>query len=283
MDPRDMRVLVVGAHPDDPDLLAGGLARRFVKAGATVHMVSMTNGDKGHRTMKPAELARRRLAEARRSAGRLGVDSYVVMDAPDCELEASIARRGDVTRLIRRFAPHVVLTHRACDYHADHRAASALVTDAAYLLGVPNWCPDTPVPDVAPAIFFMRDDFMDDHPFRPDVLAPVDDEMDVLLGALSEHVSQFFEWLPYDMRIEQAIPPAGDVEARKRFIDEHWAGPPRKCADADRFRAKLVKALGPAGGKVRYAEPFELSRYGRRVSAAGLRGLFPFLEPGLAG
>ena len=282
MKPQDIRVLVIGAHPDDPDLLAGGVARKFVKIGATVRMISLTNGDKGHQTMTPPELAKRRYGETLRSARHLGINSYLVMDTPDCELEASLEQRKNVTRLIRQFAPHIVLTHRNCDYHADHRAAGTLVMDSAYLLGVPNWCPDTPIPPVMPAIFLQRDDFMDTWPLRPDVLVPVDDELDTLLTALTEHTSQFFEWLPFDMHTESEVPPADDLEGRKRFIEKYWVGH-RKCGDADRFRAKLVKALGPAGEKVRYVEPFELSQYGKQISVEEMRELFPFLEPGLVG
>lgn len=282
MKPQDIRVLVIGAHPDDPDLLAAGVARKFVKIGATVRMISLTNGNKGHQTMTPDDLARRRFEETQRSAATLGLESYLVGDTPDCELEPSIEQRKNVTRLIRRFAPHIVLTHRTCDYHADHRAAGTLVMDSAYLLGVPNWCPDAPVTPLAPIIFHQRDDFMDTWPLKPDVLVPVDDEIDTVLTALNEHTSQFYEWLPFDMHIENEVPPAEDIEARKRFIDKYWVGP-RKQSDAIRFREKLVKALGPAGEKVRYAEPFELSQYGRQPADGELRELFPFLEPGLIG
>ena len=71
--PCDLRVLIIGAHPDDPDLTAGGLALKYVKAGAAVKLVSMCNGDKGHMTMSPEALAARRYQEAQRSKEILGV------------------------------------------------------------------------------------------------------------------------------------------------------------------------------------------------------------------
>jgi LmbE family N-acetylglucosaminyl deacetylase len=64
-----------------------------------------------------------------------------------------------ITKIIREFAPHLVFTHRTCDYHADHRAVAQLVMDVAYFLKVPYWCPEYPVPDIMPAVFFMRDRF----------------------------------------------------------------------------------------------------------------------------
>ena len=64
VEPQDLRVMIIGAHPDDPDITGGGLALNFVKVGATVKLVSMCNGDKGHMSMSPEALAARRYQEA---------------------------------------------------------------------------------------------------------------------------------------------------------------------------------------------------------------------------
>ena len=159
----DMRIMVVGAHPDDADNLAGGTAIKFARAGARVRFVSACNGDKGHHEMSCQGLAARRKAEAARAAAVFGIERYDVMDTPDCIIEPDIAQRDKFTRLIREFAPHLIFTHRLCDYHADHRATSQIVQDVAYMLGVPRWCADVPIPDVKPAIFFLSDDI----PFAP--------------------------------------------------------------------------------------------------------------------
>ena len=62
-----LRVMIIGAHPDDPDISAGGLALKFVKVGARVRMISMSDGDKGHMQMQPEALAKRHYQEAQRS------------------------------------------------------------------------------------------------------------------------------------------------------------------------------------------------------------------------
>ena len=110
--------------------------------------------------MMPEALAIRRYQEAQRSKAILGVEEYRVLNHHDCELEVTLEMRKEVTRMIREFSPHLVFTHRIYDYHADHRATGTLVMDSAYLLGVPLWCPETPIPTVKPAIYFLRDTFI---------------------------------------------------------------------------------------------------------------------------
>lgn len=278
---KDIRLLIIGAHPDDADIHAGCTAMRFAQAGAKVRMVSLTNGNKGHQTMSPDDLAKRRYLETQNAVRAFGIDSYIVCNTPDCELEPTVERRKEVTRIIREFSPHVILTHRLCDYHADHRATSQLVLDSAYLLGVPNWCPESPVPSVVPAIFYMRDGFMDSNPFRPDVVIPCDDLMRPLAKALACHESQIFEWLPFDAKVLDRVPPADDTEARLRFIESFWAGPRRRDS-ARRFREKLLSALGKeAGEAVTYVEPLELCEYSAKPNTEAMRKLFPFVQEGL--
>ncbi len=276
---RDFRVMIIGAHPDDADLTGGGLALKYVKAGATVKLGSMCNGDKGHMAIAPEALAARRYLETQESKAVLGVAEYQVLNHPDCGLEATLDIRKEVTRLIRAFAPHLVFTHRTCDYHADHRAVGTLVMDSAYLLGVPRWCPETPVPAVRPAIYFLRDACMHPSELRPDIVVDIGDEMDQLLTALCSHESQFFEWLVFDKRIAEPVP--SSLEGRKAFIEKYWMIP-RKAYDAKRFHARLEAVYGEARTRrIRYAEAYELSEYGYQPTADEVRRFFPFV-PGCA-
>lgn len=263
-DMKDIRVMVIGAHPDDPDVNMAGTIAKFTDAGATVKMVSATSGNKGHRTMPPDELAARRFGEAQASAKLLGAADYVIMGANDCELEPTLEWRRKITRLVREFAPHLVFTHRPYDYHADHRAVGTLVMDATYFIGVPYWCPETPVPDVLPAVFFMRDRFSVPRPLRPDVVVDVTDMQDRAADALCCHESQFFEWLPPEMPgAVEANPGAnGSQEEKRAFVKRFWFA--RKEFDAQRF-----------GLPFKYPEVFELSEYGRQPSSDEIRALFP--------
>lgn len=261
---KGVRVLVVGAHPDDPDINFGGSAVRFSREGATVRFLSVCNGSKGHRVLSEEALAERRFGEMQRSAAILGVEKYTTLGCPDCELEATMAWKKRVTQAIREFAPHLVFTHRTCDYHADHRACGQILMDITYFLKVPHWCPDVPEPEVAPAVFFLRDKFTSPREMRPDVAVDVTSVQDVQADALSCHESQVFEWLPneYPGATEDNPGVSGSIEAKRAYIKKYWFA--RKVFDAKRFNLPFV-----------YPEVFEVSEYGRQLSSEEIRDVFP--------
>ena len=133
------RLLVFGAHPDDCDIKAGGLAALYAQKGHRVKFVSVTNGDAGHHQMGGEPLAKRRNAEAQAAAKVLGIE-YELLDNHDGHLEPTLENRFKVIQQIRQFRPDLVMTHRPNDYHPDHRYTSVLVQDAAYMVTVPNVC-----------------------------------------------------------------------------------------------------------------------------------------------
>ena len=91
-DTNKIRVIVFGAHPDDCDITAGGLAALYVSLGHAVKFVSLTNGDKGHQTMGGKALASRRLNKTKEVARRLGVE-YDVLNNHDGELMPNLENR----------------------------------------------------------------------------------------------------------------------------------------------------------------------------------------------
>src|SRR6185437_16423516 len=94
---KEIRVIAFGAHPDDCDIRASGTAALFAKMGYAVKFVSVTNGDAGHQTMRGAELASRRLGEAKESARRLGIQ-YDVLDNHDGELLPTLDVRKEIIK-----------------------------------------------------------------------------------------------------------------------------------------------------------------------------------------
>src|SRR5438270_8253163 len=90
-----IRVIAFGAHPDDCDIRASGTAALFASLGHAVKFVSVTNGDAGHQRMSGAELAARRLREAKESARRLGID-YDVLNNHDGELLPTLEVRQQI-------------------------------------------------------------------------------------------------------------------------------------------------------------------------------------------
>jgi LmbE family N-acetylglucosaminyl deacetylase len=191
-----LRVIAFGAHPDDCDIRAAGTAAKFRALGAAVKFVSVTNGDAGHQSMGGGALAKRRRGEAEESGRRLGI-TYEVLDNHDGELLPTIAVREQIIRRIRQWNADIVLAPRPNDYHPDHRYTGVLVQDAAYMVVVPNVCPDTPPLRKNPVFLYYEDRFQKPAPFRPDVAIGIDDVFDLKVAALDAHVSQVYEWLPW--------------------------------------------------------------------------------------
>lgn len=270
-----LRILVFGAHPDDCDVHAGGLAVKYARLGHQVRFVSLTNGDAGHYSQGGAALAQRRQAESQEAAKVAGIE-YLVLNNHDAELEATLENRRKVTGLIRAFRPDLVLTHRPYDYHPDHRNTGLLVQDSAYLVTVPNFCPLVPHLKENPVIAHLSDHFIRPVPFRADVAVDIDDAWEAKLDMLHCHRSQFYEWLPYNGGYLEDVP--RDDAARRQWLAERWD--PYQRAIAERFRAELVATYGPErGARVRYAEAFEVSEYGTSLTPEKRARIFPFGLP----
>lgn len=266
------RFLMIGAHPDDADIRFGGTALKLTRAGHVVKFVSMCNGNCGHfdKNMTYEELEKRRYQETQASKAVSGISEYQVFrEINDCELEASLENRKKVIRLIREFRPDVVLTHRLCDYHADHRATSQLVLDAAYLTQVPRYCPETPIPEQNPVYAYVWDDFADPRPFRPDALIPIDDVLEDKCRMMDCHTSQFYEWLAWEKKISLDYTKTPWPERMKILLITLE----RFKRAADRGRQQLIAMLGEQGNSIRYAEAFEYCPYGRKISTEEFQAL----------
>src|SRR5882724_1468809 len=263
-----LRIIVIGAHPDDCDLDAGGTAALFASMGHAVKFVSVTNGDAGHQLQGGGILAKRRFAEAQEAGKRLGV-AYDVLDNHDGELVPSLQVRLQVIRKIREWGADVVIAPRPNDYHPDHRYTGVLVQDAAYMVVVPNIAADTPPLKKNPLFLYMQDRFQKPSPFRPDIAIAIDDVKDKKFDALDAHVSQFYEWLPWvDGALDQV--PADKVERRK------WLERQRSRPVSAAVRAALVKWYGDdKAAATHLAEAFEICEYGKRPTEAEIRTLFP--------
>jgi LmbE family N-acetylglucosaminyl deacetylase len=265
--------LIIGAHPDDADYHAGGLAALYRRAGHVVKMVSLTNGEAGHHIMHGSQLALRRRAEAQAAGAVIGAE-YEILDTPDGQLVPSLDNRFRVIALIRAFRPDLVLTHRPNDYHPDHRYTSQLVQDAAYMVTVPALVPEWPHLAKNPVIAYVADGFQKPYPFQPSVAVDVTDVLDCIVDMLHCHESQFYEWLPYGSGSLEQVPHA--EASRREWLAAKVRG--RLQSQADVYRDLLLRIYGSeCGSRVRYAEAFEACEYGAPLDAAALRRLFPFL------
>ena len=268
-------IIVFGAHPDDCEIKAGGVAAMWAAQGHHVKFVSTTNGDIGHAEMAGGELAKRRTAEVKAAAKVLGIETEV-LDIHDGELMPTLENRRTFVRLIREWKADIVMGPRPNDYHPDHRYTGVLMQDAAYMVTVRFFCPDVPQLAKNPVFLYLSDGFQKPNPFAPDIVVAIDEVIDQKNNALWLLESQI-ESLWATGNFEKVVPvptePAAR-EARRKQVAERFGQ--RAESVANQYRSKLIELYGQEKGKkVRYAEAFELCEYGNRASAETLKKLFP--------
>lgn len=193
------QILVVLAHPDDPEFFCGGTIARWTRAGHRVSYCLLTCGEKGtkDRSINTDALCSIRQKEQRAAAAVLGVNDVQFLDHPDGYLVADLNLRKEITRVIRQAQPDVLVT---CDptnlyvretylNHPDHRAAGQAALDAVF----------PAARDHLNFIELWRDEQLEPHIVRevwislaqdPNVVVDITPHWELKLQALSEHVSQ---------------------------------------------------------------------------------------------
>lgn len=272
---KKLRIIAIGAHPDDCDSKFGGTAALFAKMGHEVKFLSLTSGDAGHQTQGGGALGNRRRMEAKEAGRRLGV-VYETLDNHDAELMPTLEVRHQVIRAIREWNADIVLHLRPNDYHPDHRNAGQVVMDASYMVIVPNVCPDTPPLEKNPLFMYMQDRFKKPNPHSPDVTVIIDEVIEQKIDGLDAHESQMYEWGPWTNGRSQDLVPEGKEERRAWLADRMK----RRAGNiSDDRMASLIKWYGKeAASKAQYTEAFEVTEYGYQPSEEELRKYFPMLQ-----
>ncbi len=220
------RVLVIAAHPDDPEFGCAGAVVKWAQAGKHVTYVLLTSGDKGSHDpdLRPGRLAARREAEQRAAAAELGVREVIFLRHPDGILENTLDLRRELAGVIRHHRPHILLTidpWRHYQLHPDHRAAGQAALDALYAAREWYIFPEQLVEGIEPwrvrqAYLFWTD--------NPDYWEDISCCMELRIAALLRHASQVgAEPDKLAERIRQRAREAGEkpgytyAEAFKRF------------------------------------------------------------------
>ncbi len=268
---KKLHIIIIGAHPDDPDKV-GGTAYKWAQLGHDVLMVSLTNGDAGHQSVKANKLAKIRREEARKAGEVIGV-RYITLNNHDGQLMPTYENRLEVIKLIREQKADIVIFPRPYDYHPDHRYTGILVLDAAYMVTVPTILPKVLHLEKNPLFLFMSDGFIHPEPFKADVCIDVDDVIEKKMDMYHQHKSQMYEWLPFNTGTLDKVP-ASDSDRRA------WTGEMRKRgSDATPYRDKLIELYGnERGAKIKYCESFQDSGYGTKLTKENIRYYFPFLK-----
>ena len=234
--PAPKRVMSIHAHPDDQEFTVGGTLAKWARAGSEVVTVCITSGGAGSNKYTPLDMTRHALVviredEQREACRILGVKETIFLRYEDGQLEPSIALRRELTRLIRRHRPEVVVcgdpTVRfyGTTYmnHPDHRVAADVALDAVF-------------PSAGTRLIFpeLLDEGLDPHEVRQvyihgaeraDTWVDVGETLDLKLAALRAHKSQMGEWDPNDEirkwseeRGQKQDPPLAYAEAFRKFV-----------------------------------------------------------------
>ena len=205
-----LRVLAVGAHPDDVEINCGGTLARYAVAGHHVMMGYATNGDKGHLEIPPAELAVIRERESRAAAAVIGAEVFW-LNFPDGDLFYDRETRLVFIDMLRQARPDIILTHFPEAYHPDHVATGQLVFGANYISGVPHVKTEHEAADRVAHMYYM--DVHHDMRAEGAEYVDVTDVYDLKRKMLAAHESQLV-WL----RDHDGVDVLARMEARDRAL-----------------------------------------------------------------
>ena len=191
-------ILVILAHPDDPEFFFGASIARWIKAGHRVRYVLLTKGDKGAKdeALTGEDVVKIRLKEQAEAAKSLGVASVDYLDYEDGYLIPDLEMRKQVVRAIRKYKPQILVT---CDpanlfpsqryiNHPDHRNAGQVVVDAVFPASgnrffFPELLEEGLLPHEVDEVWMSLTN-------EPDVTLDVTEHWDDKIAALKLHASQ---------------------------------------------------------------------------------------------
>lgn len=130
------KLMVVGAHAGDAEIMAGALVAKYTTAGHAAVLVHLTPGEKGHKTLSPEDYARQKREEGHQAAAMLGAQA-IFLPYKDAELPVHDEIKYALADLIRAEKPTVMITHWKGSIHKDHEAAHHIVQDAIFYAALP--------------------------------------------------------------------------------------------------------------------------------------------------
>ena len=220
-------ILIVLAHPDDPEFFLGGTIARWIKAGHTVRYVLLTQGDKGAKdvTLTKQDISSLRIKEQQAACATLGVASVDFFDYEDGYIVPDLEMRKKVVREIRRYKPQILVTcdptnlfpHPQYINHPDHRYAGQVVVDAVF-------------PAAGNHFFFMDliEDGFQPHEVeevwmsltsQPDVTLDVTEFWSLKIETLKQHASQIGDPDAFEQRMRERVinPESGEIKLEETF------------------------------------------------------------------
>jgi LmbE family N-acetylglucosaminyl deacetylase len=183
-----MKVLAVGAHPDDIEFLCAGTLAKYKRLGHEVAMAVVTNGEVGSSTLSKCEIAAVRRGEAEASAAAIGAEFHW-LGYPDEFLFNDAQSRLTFIDLVRQVRPDLILCNDPDnDYHPDHTTSGRIVWDTHVMVTVPNIITDHPPCEKIPEIIYM--DTIGGVNFIPNRYVNISADIDAKRRMLACHKSQ---------------------------------------------------------------------------------------------
>ncbi len=183
-----MRVLAIGAHPDDIEIACAGTLAKCVKRGDEVFVCHLSSGNLGHVIIPPDELIKIRRNEAIKAGSLAGITvlygGFHDLDTYADNKEA----RDKVVEIIKQVNPDFIITHNPDDYMPDHTACAKLVFDASFTATLPNYQSKTVGAARLVPIYYM--DTLAGVNFNPTEYVDISEEIDLKLRMLNCHESQ---------------------------------------------------------------------------------------------
>lgn len=258
-------ILILAAHPDDTEFMAGGTIAKFVKDGYEVIEVIATNGERGSFEYGPGELIEIREKEAKEAARALGKKDVIFLRYSDGYLGdiPIIMLREQFIRLIRRFKPSIVFTwdHWApFEPHPDHRIVAQAVMEALSFSHFPLFYPEHIDEGLKPHLVLERYYFAKENKLC-DTVVDITDFVDAKIQSLYAHDSQLRQMIDDLILTLKALDATGEMPAK---------------VDRDNYRGLvelMIKALnGRIGSKAGYAfgEEFRYETAGGPVAEAAM-------------
>jgi len=259
-----LRIMVIFAHPDEGEIYAGGVTALYTKLGHEVKFMSLTNGDAGHFSMEPNELAERRYKEGMKAKEILGLSEYEILDYHDGVLRNEKEVQEKVVNSINVWNADIVFTfYPALGGHNDNMTAGWIVRDASKQLD----------PEKMPVFIYMRDFHTVSFSYIPDIAIDIDEVWETKLASCGAHESQVIEYNPEAEGVLDEVLASKKKQADFLF---HNASP------FSLVRPDNVLALEKWYGKeyaqdVSFVEEFEIAEYGRQISDQEVFELFPMI------
>jgi LmbE family N-acetylglucosaminyl deacetylase len=261
-------VLILIAHPDDTEFMAGGLVSKFVKQGYDVYQLVATNGGRGSFELESENLIKIREKETKEAARIIGIKDVIFLGFPDGFLGDTPIKelRKKFVRAIRQYSPEVVITWdywALFEFHPDHRAVAQAAMEALSFSHFPLFHPEHMTEGLKPHLVVDRYYFAKDSRLC-DTVVDISEFMDKKIASLLAHDSQMKLTVDELVLNLQGL---GATEAMLKKIDRN------NCRPLVELMTKaFAEQIGKKAGYL-YGEEFRFERAGGDIAKAAFQML----------